>query len=223
MRRLFLCWAVVVGAGGVGELYGQSDRPLARADRPVIVRESPSTSANALATLPRGTIVIVQNVDKGWLRVGFLNSAKKYAIGWVPLDSVSLVNMPRNASTYGDDEAEVCNEATMRLSLTANVDSFRCRESIFASGYERCDIEVRYNIQGSCSPKSSVYKTINCTAELRTTDVEGFTTRRSADESKSVYLYTSSDSGSLEINAQVSSLFTPIARVRLEGVDCRLQ
>ncbi|MGE5465654.1 MAG: hypothetical protein ACM3RQ_00610 [Methanocella sp.] len=165
-----------------------------------------------------GQPLVARSVKGGWLSVGFL-LGKEYKTGWVQASDVRLADTTQDIA---GPSREACNTYSANPRLTSSVGRFKCREGILDEGFERCDIEISYQVSTACIPDGSMFRTVYCEATLRLTDADGMTSNRSFDERQPVYI-TGDTSGMLEIHARVSSLITPIVRARMTDASCRLE
>jgi hypothetical protein len=87
------------------------------------------------------------------------------------------------------------------------------------SGYDRCNINVSFIVLTNYNGNDTPNVNTTCEAQLMYEDDMGIGGRKSADDSKSLYMYSQSQNDYLDISVRLS---TEAVSVRLKEVSCRI-
>lgn len=164
-------------------------------------------------------LVSVGECLKGWCRVSFMvENDKKIKTGWVKAGSINI-----QSSIDNDEEKKVCDYYSADPIVTASVNRFKCKESVFSMGYESCETSIDYKIETTCEMKPYASVGLNCSTSISTSGADSLLPNKvESNEQKSVYLTGIFTSGTIDINTKVNRIMEEITSAKLKEYNCKV-
>ena len=164
-------------------------------------------------------LVSVGKCLKGWCRVSFIvENDKNIKSGWVKADSIIV-----QSSIDIDEEKERCDYFKADPIVTASVNRFKCKESVFSKGYESCETSIDYKIETSCEIKPYASVGLDCSTTIFTSGADLlFPNTAESNEQKSVYLTGIFSSGTIDINTKFKRIIEEITSAKLKEFNCKV-
>jgi len=197
-------------------------------DKSALLRVKPSEKSSGQDI--SGYMFIIDSCPSSWckVRVPFKD---KQLLGWVRLDAIDIVAPAtgkaarRSADLFPPVPNTTCDALTDQPILNVNLNRFKCSEGILSEGFERCTAEVLYDVQFYCDPPPGFSMSLRCELAYDYDVQEGsgvFPSRGTADERKSIYPLGRFDSGGMDIDVRLRSIFSPVVRVKPRDLSCRI-
>ncbi len=117
----------------------------------------------------------------------------------------------------------LCTEDNAGLRLKSDLVSFSCNEGSAQSGYDACDLRIRYELTGECKPTRTIKKSVACQVTLGLEDSAGKTGSRSFSAVQLATLDANSKSGVVDITAGPFAAPRAVVRVAIQSGSCRMQ
>jgi hypothetical protein len=117
----------------------------------------------------------------------------------------------------------LCTEDNAGLRLKSDLVSFSCNEGSAQSGYDACDLRIRYELTGECKPTRTIKKSVACQVTLGLEDSAGKTGSRSFSAVQLATLDANSKSGVVDIAAGPFAAPRAVVRVAIQSGSCRMQ
>ncbi len=117
----------------------------------------------------------------------------------------------------------LCTEENAGLRLKSDLVSFNCNEGSAQSGYDACDVRIRYELTAECKPTRAINKSVACQVALALEDAAGKSEPRSFSAVQLATLEANSKSGVVDIAAGPFAAPRTVVRVAIQGGSCRMQ
>lgn len=196
-------------------------------EKSAILRSKPSEKSDGKDI--SALMFVIQSCSATWCKVRVPLKGSKL-VGWVRRDAIEIVSgsignpYRRPADLFPRETSTACDALSPQPLLNVSLNRFKCSEGIFSEGFERCSAEVLYNVQFSCDPPPTLSVTLNCELSYEYDVQDGsmiFPSRATADERKYLYPLGRYDSGTMDIDVRLSSIFSPVVRVKPKDLSCR--
>lgn len=208
-------------------IQAQEIGDLAKVDTELLnVRSGPSADTSVVGRVSQGTLMLVVERQGDWVKLSD-PLRRGLAEGWVNSRFLAVLVPSQQTETrrLTAPSAPAARYAPRPDPFQISDADFECSESyITEGGFDECELEVEIevNIPSIFEPYLRDYVDVTCEAEIsyRTRD-SYFEQNERESESTSMYLYSGTVSGSLEIEFDFGYTFEPVVSAKVESLECR--
>lgn len=94
----------------------------------------------------------------------------------------------------------LCTEDNAKISVKAELQAFDCKLNASRATYERCEIQLGYEITSDCRPTRPINKVVDCRVTAAVDLASGTTEQRSYAATKSVAVQSQSETGVIDVS-----------------------
>ena len=171
-------------------------------------------------------VVAIDECLKDWCSVNiWVLKENKIRSGWVKANSIKIENdRSEEEKEKAPENKPECNFERAAPIVKANVDKFKCHESLYTGGYDKCTTSIDFKIETSCEMKSYTSLSVKCSVALSTSGKESLLPNKAeGDQSTSIYLSGLYTSGSMEVETKVDRVIETIISAKLKDFDCKVR